>query len=757
MTTLTNSFFAAGKFCRLLSLLVVAVVLQISLVPLSGAQETGNSEVRKGNPRMLNADSPYLNIHADDLVQWYAWNEETFALARKLNRPLMVSFGYTACYWCHVMQKTHFKVPDIAKSINENFIPVMVDRERRPVLDETYMLVTEVLTKRGGWPNTVFMTVDKKPFYGTGYNSPDAFRNILKVIIESWNSDSGGVSAEAKKLADKLQAYLTRRIESRELDAKVMATSATALAGEYDEFVGGFGGAPKFYNQSILMFLLQQAERDNNQEALAAVELTLQSIISGGIHDQIEGGLHRYTVDPAWRIPHFEKMLYDQALMAETFSEAWRITGKPEYARMARDIADYVLDDLTSPNGGFYATRDAGPEGREGEYYIWDDEQLTAALGADDAAYAIEVFERVPDGELVDKVILNRDMIGYQKDPRAEDIIARLAKARQNRPKPRRDEKIVVSWNGMMISAFVRAALILEDDRYATAALNAGRFIWDNMRSGDRTLYRNYFNGNAAIDGELVDYAYLARSYVALYDLTADQMWLDRANALFTTMEEGFADSEIGDYYSSRTASGYGRAKSRQDGDLASNNGAALDLVVALSKRLGSPDILRRSEKLIAALSGFAAADPAAGASILLATDRYLRGATGPVQYGGGGNVQAQLVRSSDGRTATVRLKVAEGWHVNANKPLEDYLVPTSLKVGSQEGDLSAHVNYPKPKIMRLGFSPNPLALLDQEIEITATTSGSATSDFELTIQACSDKICLAPDTLKFRAAAAVK
>ncbi len=719
---------------------------QLSVLSLAASDSGGKTHE---NLRMVNASSPYLRIHASDDVQWYEWSEETFKLARKLNRPLMVSFGYTACHWCHVMQETHFTQDDIAKTINENFIPVIVDRERRPVLDETYMLVTEVLTNRGGWPNTVFMTPDRKPFYGTGYIPAEQFRKILSAVVDSWKTENNGVLAEADRLSVMLERYLTRKEDAREISPELLAKAAGELAGQFDEFVGGFGGAPKFFQQSILMFLLQQGERNNDQAALAAVELTLQSIISGGIHDHIEGGLHRYTVDPGWRIPHFEKMLYDQSLMAEAFVAAYRITGKAEYGAMARRIIDYVLADLTSPEGGFYATRDADSEGEEGTYYVWSQQQLSEVLGAEDAAYAIEIFEQVSEGELAGKVILNRDKIRGQSVPRIDAILAKLGAVRSKREKPQRDEKIVANWNGMMIVALARAALVLEDETYGKAALKAGRFLWNNLRDGKGELLRSYFAGRAEVKAELTDYAHLTRAFTALYDLTGKNVWLDRASGLLSEMDTRFGDADNGDFYSSQTASGFGRAKSRQDSDLASGNGVALAAMVGVAKRQTGPQIERRTEKLIAALSGFAAASPASGASILAATDRFFQGESGSVQYGGKGNVRVRATQDSD--RVRVHIKVAKGWHINANKPLEDYLIPTQLTVKSKSKTLPAKVVYPKPQIKTLGFSKEPLALLEDEVNISAATTVEGTKIFELEIQACSDEICLAPDTLKFR------
>ncbi len=722
---------------------IIALLAGLAMIPSMAL--AASSEGTKGNPRMLNAPSPYLRIHANDLVQWYQWNEATFALARKLNRPLMVSFGYSACHWCHVMQETHFTVPDIAKTINDNFIPVIVDRERRPVLDETYMLATEVISNRGGWPNTVFMTADGKPFYGAAYVPADNFRKIMSVVIDSWEKENDKVLAEADRLSALLKKFLSRKAEGRELSSALLKNSATKLAENFDEFVGGYGGAPKFFQQSILMFLLQQAEREGNDKALAAVKLTLNSIISGGIHDQLEGGLHRYTVDPAWRIPHFEKMLYDQAMMVEAFAEAYRITGQPAYADMTRKIIDYVLADLSDPAGGFYATRDADSEGREGTYYVWTRAQLEKVLGKKDAAFAIETFELVAEGELAGKVILNRDQIKGETPPRIEAILEKLAQARAKRIKPRRDEKIVASWNGMMIAAMARAAIILDDQSYHEAALKAANFLWDNLRRKDGTMLRIYFRGKAGIDAELVDYAWLGRAFVELYDTGGDDVWLQRAKTLFGEMDTLFSDSENGDYYSSQKETSFGRPKSRQDSDKSSGNGVALDFLVALTKRAKSPAMERRTEQLLAALSGFAAENAAGGASILTAAYEHANGETGPVQFGGGGTVRVAARAEND--QLVLDIQIAKGWHINAEKPLEDYLVPTKMTAGA-----GVDVVYPEPVVKSLGFSKKPLALIEGNVQIRGLLDDDAIGGgkIDLEIQACSDKICLAPDTLKF-------
>jgi hypothetical protein len=325
-----------------------------------------------------------------------------------------------------------------------------------------------------------------------------------------------------------------------------------------------------------------------------------------------------------------------------------------------------------------------------------------------------------------------------------EKILLALGKVRETRPKPQRDEKIVANWNGMMITSMARAAIVLGDETYRKAALRAGSFLWDNLRRKDGSMLRSYFGDKAEVEAELVDYAWLGRAYIELYDLSGDTMWLDRAKMLFGEMDALFADKESGDFYSSQKPTSFGRPKSRQDSDLSSGNGIALEFLVALTKRVGGADMQRRTEQLLAALSGFAAGNVASGSSILTAADKYMLGETGPVQFGGGGTVRAQARLDDDGGVV-MHIKIAKGWHINGNKPLEDYLVPTTMKVKS-----GGAVTYPKAIIKSLGFSKKPLALLEGEAVINAKAAETATSSVELEIQACSDKICLAPDTLKF-------
>ncbi|MEE9314137.1 MAG: DUF255 domain-containing protein [Rhizobiaceae bacterium] len=704
------------------------------------------------NPRIEKSSSPYLRSHSRDLVRWYPWNEETFAAAKKADKPLMVSFGYMACHWCHVMQEEHFNDPSMARAINENFIPVMVDREQHPTLDESYMLVTEALTKRGGWPNTVFMTENRKPFYGSGYVPIENFGQIINAITTSWNENRNVLTNDADKLSAIIGNYLQRKEEARTLSPEVLNKAATELASQFDFPSGGMGSGTKFFHPTVLSFLLQQAERNDNAEALEAVENTLQSIAAGGIHDHLEGGFHRYAVDPAWRIPHFEKMLYDQALLSEIFSNAYRITGKSLYAATARKTLDYVLADLTAPKGGFYSTRDADSEGEEGTYYVWTKEQIIEVLGKDEGSRVADIFGIMSTGEFAGKYIINKDSLEGEIDALLEQSIIKLTNARHKRVKPRRDEKILASWNGMMITALANGGTLYGETKYIDAAKNAGNFIWDNMRTEKGRILRSHYAGATVVKGTLNDHGKVAQGFLHLFDATGEKLWLERAQALTAIIISDFEDKEAGDFFASSTSEGFSRNKPRSDSSQPSANATALDVISRLSKRLPKPEIARQAEKAIAVMSGLAANSPSAGAATLKAADSFLRNEQGSVQFAGNGAVRVVAFPLKNSKNISFQLTVAEGWHVNSNIPLEEDYIATNLSIEANGKPIKAVAAYPKATVKTLGFSKKPLALLDETFNITAQFAEleGTVINAKLTIQACSNEICLLPETLKW-------
>ncbi|MGI9481742.1 MAG: DUF255 domain-containing protein [Hyphomicrobiales bacterium] len=701
--------------------------------------------------RLANEASPYLRQHVNDLVDWHVWGAEALEKSERLNKPIYLSIGYSACHWCHVMQKESFKNETIAKILNEAFIPILVDRERRPDLDETYMLATEAMAGHGGWPNNLILTPEQKPIFGAVYIPPDQLTNLLNAVRADWVSNEEELRTEADRVATLLGQFLNRKLEAAELKPEILSEAAAALVAQFDELNGGFGTAPKYLRATVLDFLLGEYRASKNAPALEAVETTLAAFASGGIHDHLDGGFHRYAVDPAWRVPHFEKMLYDQALATIVYVEAFQLTGKPAYEHITRKTLDYVLEDMTSPKGGFYSTRDADTEDEEGAYYVWTEEELRQVLGAEDGKFATELFEVVSEGELEGKIVINLDAAEPEMDKKIKSIFAKLWDERKKRSAPARDEKVIASWNGLMISAFAKASMALLDDAYRDAAITGALFLWNNLydqKSGK--LHRIWFSGKPSVDATLNDYAYAANALIDVYDLTGDWEWLERAEGLAEQMHKLFGDTETGDYYMTASRSGFARVKLRTDSDIPSGNSVALGVNAKLARRSLNPEFGYRADAAVAALSGFALSDVLGGAAILQAAREYLYGQSGLLQYAARGVVRAKASIVPESRILRVNLNIKPGWHINAHKPLEEDFIATSLALDAEEG-ADIKIKYPKAVLRNLGFHDEEMALYENEVQITAKLpEGAAVSKATLEIQACSDKLCLQPETLTF-------
>ena len=739
--------------------LIVPLILSI---PLQTAPTQANILERLAHQpqnNLANESSPYLKLHSRDLVKWNSWNKATLKKALDSGKPIFLSIGYSACHWCHVMQEESFNNPAIAKLLNENYTPILVDREQRPDLDETYMVATEAITGQGGWPNNVFLTPDLKPFYAGIYFPPENLIKKLTLINQDWQKKPSSIQLEADRIATVLTGFFTRKTAAKNLTKDVLVKAGEKLLARFDEFNGGMGTSPKHFNAPALAFVTHLAQHENNIHAREAMTITLNAIAAGGVRDHLAGGFHRYAVDNNWRTPHFEKMLYDQAQMSELYLQMYTLTGDQKFAEVAKSTLDYVLDDLTSPQGGFYSTRDAdsldkkGGKSDEGTYYVWTSEQFILSLGKDDASFLLKQLGTQTQGDFADKVIIHRNIdISGNDLIRFNSLLEKLKLVRDRRIEPHRDEKILTGWNGLMISAFAKAAITLNDKTYKNTAIKAGEFIWQNLRDNKGNLFRSYYEGKAGISGTLVDYAYLSNAYIDLYDLTENELWIKRAKKLITQMDKLFKDKEHGDYYYTAAKQGFARIKLRGDSALPSGNAAALKAIVKLSRRSFGPEYARRAEALIAALSGDAVADVQGGATTFIAADTFLRGTNAPNQYASRGRIKLSASLSPDLKKFIVKVKLAPDWHLNAHKPFEDQFIPTSLSLKTEAEVLdNVQTAYPKAISRKLGFNSKPLALYENTFTITSTLASPASKPItgELTIQTCNNELCLLPETVK--------
>ncbi len=726
-------------------------MLLISFSDVHATESTGKKA--KAN-RLINSSSPYLRQHAHNPVDWYPWGKEALEKAKKENKPIFLSVGYSTCHWCHVMAKESYDDKEVASLINKYFVPIKVDRERRPDVDETYMLATELIAQRGGWPNNVFLTPDLKPFYGGTYFPRKDFLEVIRAIAEQWLVSQPNLLSQAERFSYMINQIMTRRMEANEVTPAVLDTAVNEIIRNYDHVNGGFSLSPKFPQEAVLLFLIHMAKQDNNEKALKAVTGTLKGLLNGGIHDHIGGGFHRYAVDAAWEIPHFEKMLYNQAFMSLALLEIYELTGKPSYSQIAIKTLKAVQREFTAPHGGFYSAFDADSEGKEGTFYIWDKKQLQELLPEKDAAWFISRFNVTDKGNFDGKNVLHISKKAIADDQAHRDkfhkIRSILLKNRNNRPKPHRDNKTVTAWNGMMIRSFAKAAAMLNDKSFKESAIKAADFIWSNMRKQDGTLYRAWFEGKPSLEATLDDYAHTSLAFIELYDLTDDIKWLKRTEELAAKIQELFYDKEAGDYYRTASTRTFTRGKSRQDGPTPSGNAVTLELFTKLSRRTHTPEYRARAEAIIASLSGIATRTPLSNASTLRSADMLHRGAPANTVYLAQGTVKASARIDQKNNQAIVSLKITPGWHINANKTLEDFLIPTTLKISDKKTGIK--VKYPKPLIKKLGFNQKELALYEGNIILKLPLPDKkktqlGNTKLELHLQACSDQICLSPET----------
>ena len=512
--------------------------------------------------RLIHETSPYLQQHAHNPVDWYPWGPEALARARAEDLPIFLSIGYAACHWCHVMERESFEDPDIAAVMNRHFVNIKVDREERPDLDSIYMQAVQALTGRGGWPMSLFLTPELQPFYGGTYYPPQdrggmpGFRRVLETMAETFANQKTDVAQSAEKLTAYLKQSIQTAVTPDPLTAEVLARAYQRLAPDLDTEHGGFGDAPKFPQAPVLEFLLRYSSRVGDQVPRVMVELTLDHMAKGGIYDQLAGGFHRYSTDQFWLVPHFEKMLYDNALLTRTYLHVFQATGEALYRRVVEETLDYALRDMRDPAGGFYSSQDADSEGAEGKFYVWSYREVLDLLGEVEG----DLFSRyygITEGGNFD----GADILYVAQEPsalaaemrlplrRLEAIVARgrqlLHEARRNRVWPARDEKVLTSWNGMMLTSLAEAASVLGRDDYRQAAVGAATFLLDALRPEGRLL-RSYRDGVAGIPAYLEDYALLIEGLVALYEATSEGRWLTEARSLADQMLELFLDPASG-------------------------------------------------------------------------------------------------------------------------------------------------------------------------------------------------------------------
>ncbi|MEM6799608.1 MAG: thioredoxin domain-containing protein [Planctomycetota bacterium] len=608
--------------------------------------------------RLADETSPYLLQHQNNPVDWYAWGEEALAKAKRGDKPIFLSIGYSACHWCHVMEHESFENAEIAAQLNDHFVCIKVDREERPDLDQIYMNAVQLLTGRGGWPMSVFLTPQLEPFFGGTYWPPapargmPGFNQVIAGVHDAWSNRRDKVTETADELTRRLQDASEPQGDGAPLDGALLRAAGNQLERTFDPQHGGFGTAPKFPHAMDLQVLLRLWKHDGRQAWIDMARLTLDKMARGGMYDHLGGGFHRYSVDERWLVPHFEKMLYDNALLAGVYLEAFLATGDGAYERVVRETLDYVLRDMTDPAGGFYSTEDAdsapfegagvvGGENEEGLFYTWKPEEVRKVIGEDAADIFCRVYDISPIGNFEGRNILNlpksiaqqAELLILDVDELVDGLAASRAKlfaARETRPRPGRDDKVLVGWNGLMIDAMARTGAALGEPRYVVAASKAADFILQTMSPASGQLLHSWRGGEAKLNAYLDDYTALANGLVSLYEATLVsapvERYLDSASALLETVLEKFGDAERGGFF--YTGADHERLITRNR-DLTDNatpggNSLAAMALVRLGKLTGRSDFLEAAHNTLAASSAMMQQAPMAMGQMLTALDLWL-------------------------------------------------------------------------------------------------------------------------------------
>jgi uncharacterized protein YyaL (SSP411 family) len=739
--------------------------------------------------RLADESSPYLLLHKNNPVDWYPWGEEALEKARREDKPIFLSVGYSTCYWCHVMERESFSAPAVAEQMNRDFVNIKVDREERPDLDEIYMAATQILTGQGGWPNSVFLTPGLKPFYAGTYFPPEdrygrpGFPAVLAGLYEAWQTRRSDVEAQAEEMESAMRRFLEERaVPGATPPNPVVAERALdSLTRRFDREWGGFGGAPKFPTPSNLYLCLELA--DERPEAAEMAAATLDQMARGGIYDQLAGGFHRYATDREWKIPHFEKMLYDNAFLLEIYAREHARTGDPQAARVVRQTADWVFREMTSPEGAFWSAIDAETHGHEGAYYVWTHDELVAALGEEDAAFLAPIlgFAGPPFFEgshyvlhlpqRLEEVAEKRRMPVEELLREVDALKAKLLAARSRRDRPLTDDKILADWNGMMIRGLAMAGALLGEPAFVERAAAAADFVLTRMRGAGDTLLHAWRQGQGKIDAYLGDYAFLVSGLLALHRAqggTASDRWLRAAAELTEEQIRRLGDPAGGFFVAGERADLLFRSKEVFDGATPAGNAVAVLNLLELAARTGDRAWLTEARSSLKAFATLIESHTDAVRTLAIALRRYHEiaeagdvahqaedlaarertadaPATHKLEEAAAGLVLPVLHLDAEGedgwRPFRLELTIEPGWHVQANPASADYLIPTSLRA---EGAEIRDLRYPPGTEVTAAFAHAPLAVYAGTVEIAGEIAAvKPGSRLALTFQPCDEARCL--------------
>ncbi len=718
--------------------------------------------------RLLLSLSPYLRQHAHTPVDWFPWSEEAFSEAKARGVPIFLSIGYSSCHWCHVMEEESFDSIEIAKVLNQNFVAIKVDRETNPEVDEIHLLALQVLGLPGGWPLNMFLTSDGHPFMGVTYLSEQQLATALAEVSYFWKTQKQQALEFGKQVSEMVQQFglsSDQHIEIGQQQVEEFISHVHEELKSRDEFAPN---SNRFPSEAELFLLLDAAVRYENSDAVFTALARLDGMARGGIRDHVGGGFHRYTVDNEWLIPHFEKMLYNQALISRSFLYAYELTGTALYRRVATQTLDYILREMKDEFGSFYSATDADSGGLEGEFFLWtlDDIRQSAPEHSD---FVIQHYGVTEEGNFEGKNILNItatpesratdqgiDIQEYLR--RLEESTKAMREYRDLREKPFLDRKTITAWNGLMITTLSEASRILSDVRYLEAAQKAAEFIWSHSLDKNGQLYRIYLDGVVTEKGKLRDYAYFIQAMLSLYDQTTEPIWLERSESLTEKMFELFWDDKKGGFFltaSNDTDQLFSRFKDRFDEALPSGNSVAALSLSRLHYRTGQEVYASRLQQLVQAFAAEISKYPTSFPYLLAANDDLQNGSIGPREFAASGNAKVS-VKQYSGQSSNyqilVELDLADGWHVQSDTPASSNLFATIVDVSNQGWKIE-DIEYPAEEFIYASFQSAPLSVWSNQVTIPITLQkvGSTTWGpvLEVRLQACDDSLCLLPESVK--------
>lgn len=631
----------------------VSLLLSTLMFSACGSTRSAQQPVA-GSNRLIHESSPYLLEHAHDPVDWYPWGDEAFAKAKRENKPVLLSVGYSACHWCHVMQKESFQNKEIARLLNENYVCVKVDREERPDIDEVYMRAVQVISGRGGWPMTVFLTPDRKPFFAGTYFPPadslgmPGFTRILAIVKDRWAKDRAQLDDSSKQIVSLVSRFdeQGRQPAKSDVEPKMLSAAISQILSQADQAWGGLGQAPKFPTPGALQLCLRESagKRKNTKQGTACLSFvvsTLEKMAQGGIHDQIGGGFCRYSTDRKWQIPHFEKMLYDNVLLADVYLNAYLITGDSEMARTAEDTLDFMTHELAAPEGCFYSSLDADSDGKEGAYYVFTKREIEQTLQAEDSLFLENVFGVTGGGNFDNglNVLCRSDttvalatqhkMSETQFEAKLRTIKNKLMDIRNKRIRPRRDEKVIAAWNALAVSTYVNGYRILGKEEYLIAARKCARFILSKMYE-DKRLKRIWAHGTAKEDGCLDDYAFTVQALLDLGSIDTSENWMSKAEELNSLILSQFHDARDGTFFFTAQfhQQPLTRTKSLQDNIMPSGTAVEIVNLIRLGELTGREQLRQMAAQTLNSCQAEMRENPVACSYMLCALGRYLNSTT---------------------------------------------------------------------------------------------------------------------------------